>query len=114
MIVSAWNNGAHNRNGTGYGFKVNLPDRDQYFKKDWEKIVIEIEDGKETFEIAINKTQFWGEEPYPLISKEIGKWLRNHGLAPWPHGKPPVFALDPVSDNQFSVNLARTKKSAIS
>jgi hypothetical protein len=37
MIVSAWNNGAHNRNGAGYGFKVNIPDRDQYFKQDWEK-----------------------------------------------------------------------------
>jgi hypothetical protein len=79
-----------------------------------EKIVIEIEDSSETFEVAINKMQFWSAEPYPLISKEIGKWLRHHGLAPWPHGKPPVFTLDIVSDNRFSVNLARTKKSAIS
>jgi len=28
MIVTAWNNGAHSRNGSGYGFKVSVADRD--------------------------------------------------------------------------------------
>jgi hypothetical protein len=103
MIVTAWNTGAHSRNGSGYGFKVSTTDRDLHFKPDWDVIVLELE-GEEPFEVNINKETFWSEACRELISPEIGTWLRQHGMAPWPKGNPPRFAMDPVEENRFSVS----------
>lgn len=33
MIVSAWNNGAFNETGAGYGVRVKKYDRDQFFQR---------------------------------------------------------------------------------
>ena len=103
MIVTAWNNGAHSRNGSGYGFKVSVTDRDLHFKPEWDLIVLELE-GEEPFEVHINKETFWSDACRELISPEIGTWLRQHGMAPWPKGNPPRFAMDPVGENRFSVS----------
>lgn len=103
MIVTAWNNGAHSRNGAGYGFKVAVVDRDLHFKPEWDAIVLELE-GKEPFEVEINHDAFWSDACRELHSPEIGKWLRMHGMAPWPFGNPPRFVLDPLEDNRFSVS----------
>lgn len=102
MIVTAWNNGAHSRNGAGYGFKVSVTDRDLDFKPEWDVIILELE-GEEPFEVKINKEAFWSEACRELISPEIGKWLRHQGIAPWPKGNPPRFAIDPVAENRFRV-----------
>jgi hypothetical protein len=42
MIVTAWNNGKNNPSGSGYGFKVDIKDRDIYFNKDWKKCLFGI------------------------------------------------------------------------
>jgi hypothetical protein len=110
MIVTAWNNGAHMRNGTGYGFRISLTDRDQYFKKDWNSIELSLEDQPETFQIAIDPATFWSDESIILHSKEIGLWLRKVGLSPWPMGRPPVFILNPIAENRFSVERAKKGK----
>ena len=92
MIVTAWNNGAHSRNGSGYGFRVAVTDRDLHFKPEWDVIVLELE-GEEPFEVNINKESFWGDACRELISPEIGRWLRQQGLAPWPRANPPGLRL---------------------
>lgn len=81
MIVTAWNTGAHSRNGAGYGFRVAVTDRDLHFKPEWDQIVLELE-GEEPFEVNINKETFWSDACRELISPEIGRWLRQQGLAP--------------------------------
>jgi hypothetical protein len=43
MEVTAWNNRSHHTTGSGYGFKVSIEDRDQFFKKEWKYIVLELE-----------------------------------------------------------------------
>lgn len=108
MIVTAWNNGAHSRNGSGYGFKVSAADRDEHFSEEWDSIILELE-GEEPFEVKLKKELFWEENPREVHSPEIGKWLRKQGLAPWPHGNPPNFALDPVEGNRFSVAKPQKK-----
>jgi len=107
MIVTAWNNGAHSRNGAGYGFKVSVVDRDEHFKQEWESIVLQIEGDEQLHEVEINKEGFWSEDCREIRSAAIGKWLRQRGLAPWPKGNPPFFVLDPVEDNRFSVSKAQ-------
>lgn len=113
MLVTAWNNGAHNRNGSGYGFRVSLPDRDAFFKPEWESILLEIEGEPEPVEMPIDKDSFWGETCREQISIGIGKWLRKHGLAPWPRGNPPTFILEPLEEKRFRVQRARKKASTL-
>jgi hypothetical protein len=109
MIVTAYNNGAHIRNGTGFGLNVCFPDRDQFFKKEWEKIVLEFEESEEKSEVPLDKVRFWSEACPPVISLALGKWLRHHGLAPWVRGNPPTFILDPIADNRFTVRRVHSK-----
>jgi hypothetical protein len=106
MIVIAWNNGAQSRTGSGYGFKVHNSDRDEYFKPEWEEILLEIEGEDQPAAVSVSK-EFWSDNGQALASTELGKWLRKNGLAPWPRLNPPVFVLDPVEDNRFRVAKAR-------
>ena len=109
MIVTAYNNGAHSRNGTGYGFRVSIDDRDEHFKPEWDVILLELEGEPQPAEVTLNKESFWSEDCREVISPVIGKWLRERGLAPWPQGNPPRFVLDPVEENRFSVSKAQKK-----
>lgn len=43
MIVTAWNNGAHNKSGAGYGIKLDANDRDRFFNRTWKTITLELE-----------------------------------------------------------------------
>jgi len=45
MRVSGWNNGSpNNTTGAGYGVRISsFSDRDKYFKRDWDKVLIELE-----------------------------------------------------------------------
>lgn len=108
MIVTAWNNGAHMRSGTGYGFRVSLEDRDEFFKREWTSITVDIED--QSVDIKVDAEHFWGAEEHPLASPEIGKWMRQHGLAPWAMGNPPKFILEPVQENHFRIEKLSQKK----
>jgi hypothetical protein len=106
MIVKAWNNGAHNRNGNGYGFKVSPADRDAFFKQDWEEISLEIDGESEPVMIKIEKEGFWGEACRELKSDAVGKWLHRNGMAPWPRVNPPSFEIDQIEGSSFKVRKA--------
>ena len=103
MIVKAWNNGAHNRSGSGYGLKVSPADRDEHFKQEWTSILVELPGLDSLVDVPIDAAAFWSEAGHPLVSLEIGKWLRHNGLAPWPMGNPPFLVLEPVAENRFRV-----------
>ena len=53
--VTAWNNGAHNQTGSGYGLKIAREDRDRYFDKSWSSIFITLPDLEYDVEINIAK-----------------------------------------------------------
>lgn len=105
MIVTAWNNGKHNKSGAGYGLKLEASDRDKYFSKDWAFIILELDKNPQSINVNINKPSFWGPNCRELIKKEIGIWLQSNGLAPWPKGKPPKLSLVNISTNIFHVKL---------
>ena len=107
MIVTAWNNGMHNKSGAGYGLKIDASDRDEIFNPDWEFIVLNLENFPETIKVNINKPSFWGKNCRELIKKEIGIWLISNGLVPWPKGKPPKLSLDNISENKFQVKIMK-------
>lgn len=103
MIVTAWNNGAHNRNGSGYGFKVKNADRDEFFQKEWEEIYLEIEGEPELIKADVHQDRFWSDAGKEITATAIGKWLRKNGMAPWHQGNPVTFELQPVENNRFKV-----------
>lgn len=112
MIVTAWNNGAHSRNGSGYGFRVHPDDRDAAFKKDWTAIFLEIEGEPQPVETPIDSEGLWAETPREIHSVAVGRWLRKNGLAPWTRGNPPVFILTPLGENRFRVEKAAKRRSS--
>jgi hypothetical protein len=110
MVVTAWNNGAHSRNGSGYGFRVHPADRDTFFKKEWTSIVIEVEGQGDPVEIPLEGLSLWAEVPGPVPCAAVGRWLRHNGLAPWTQGNPPVLLLEPVEGNRFKVEKAAKRR----
>lgn len=112
MVVTGWNNGAHSRNGAGYGFRVQTADRDAFFQKDWTSIQVELEGEEGMVDIPLPGEAFWSENSAPLVSPAVGRWLRKNGLAPWARGNPPTFILDPIEGNRFRVRKAPRQRPA--
>lgn len=107
MIVVAWNNSEHHETGAGYGVRVKVDDRDQYFNREAGTVLVELEGSDIIAKVNIDKDSFWGPTCRELISKEIGQWLRQRGLAPWAKDDPPRLVLEPLEDNRF---LLRERK----
>jgi len=103
MKVVAWNNGQHHASGAGYGLKVDQADRDRFFDKSWDSVILVLPGGSEV-DINVAKESFWSDSCRELISRDIGQWLLETGNAPWPKGAPPKFELSPTSDNRFSLD----------
>ena len=105
MIWVGWNNGKHHLTGAGYGLKVNAADRDQYFSRVWQTVLIELPrpGGSLIAEVNVAKKSFWGGQCRELISKDIGLWLLDRGHAPWPAGAPPKFEVMRIGERQFRV-----------
>lgn len=101
MIVTAWNNGRHCQSGAGYGLKIASEDRDKYFDRNWPSVFVQIEGTNEEIEVNIHKKSFWTKICRELVSKEIGLWLRQTKLAPWPKGNLPQLVLLPLEGSHF-------------
>ena len=104
MVVTAWNNGTRRLSGAGYGVKVRPEDREHNFQRDWETIIICLENRRKEVEVNVKKQSFWNRACGELISKEIGTWLILNELAPWKKGKPPKLELVPDKGNRFFLN----------
>lgn len=92
LEVTAWSNG-----GTTYGLRIGKPNRDRFFNRDWNGIVLEV-DG-ETYRVSITPG-FWKECP-EIRDPVIREWLRQHRSLKWPKGQPPKAALIPLGGNRF-------------
>ena len=105
MIWTAWNNGSHHSTGAGYGLKVPIADRDAHLDRSWKYIKLDLpsDAGTETIQVSIDKPSFWDETCRELISKQIGIWLIEFRLAPWPRGKPPKFEVELVGPGHFAL-----------
>ncbi len=106
FTATAWNNGSHRPSGAGYGVKVSVADRDAHFKRQWRTVELHVPDADRPFRVNIDKGSFWNDTCRELISKEIGIWLRNSRLAPWPKGAPPKLRLCPRGVGVFEVRPA--------
>ena len=104
MTVTAWKSGKHCESGAGYGLKVAVEDRDEYFKREWKYIVLELEGSSTLVKPNVDKPSFWNEICHELIDQEIGDWLITNGLAPWPKQHPPKLRMKHILGNRFFVH----------
>ena len=104
MRVSGWNNGSpNNTTGAGYGVRISsFSDRDKYFKRDWDKVLIELEGNGE---IEVNISQSFWSGCCELRSAKIGSWMIKNNLAPWPKGIPPHLELQPLGGRRFKLKF---------
>ena len=107
MIVTVWNNGRHHESGAGYGIKIRVEDRDCFFNSTWKTVILELEGYSYPVEVNIDKPSFWNISCRELIAKDIGVWLQQSGLAPWPKGEPPKLEMAFMKDNRFQVSGAQ-------
>jgi len=104
MIVAAWkNHTGYDPTGNGYGLIVSKADRDQYFLKEHQFALIELEGEHAIIQVNTNKKTFWGDSCRELISKSIGVWLIQNHLAPWEKQHPPKLNLMPLGGNRFKL-----------
>lgn len=112
MIWTAWNNGAHHDTGAGYGFKIAVADRNRYFERHWDTIIVELpqkRDAPLAVEANIAKNSFWSEECGEVVHQDIGRWLRDHNYAPWESNRPPRFLVEPAEDAQRFIVRQRVR-----
>ena len=108
MIVKGWNNGSpNNETGGGYGVSVKRKDIKRYFKKEWSSVIVELE-GKGDIEVSVSPS-FW-ICCTEIRKKELGKWMINNNLAPWPKGHPPAFELVPISNRRFRLHIIKPSR----
>ena len=103
MIVTAWNNGS-----TSYGVRIAMCDREQFFKKEWKSVVLELEGSTVQVEVNVGKSSFWRPGCGELISREIRIWLKENGLDSWPRRNPPKLLLEPLSNRRFLLRKPST------
>src|SRR5215211_7594407 len=103
VLVTAWNNGAHHSSGAGYGLKLTTRDRDVYLKREWGHIDLYLPGRADPAKVNLDKDSLWGRQCRELISRHIGEWFLNTGIAPWQRGLPPRFRLVARSERAFEV-----------
>ena len=103
--ATAWNNGQWHASGAGYGLKVSVADRDRFFRRDRRTVTLRLIAGSGVVDVEVNcaKDSFWNGSFQELIARDIGRWLLDLGLAPWPKGRPPRVDLTPIEPGVFRV-----------
>ncbi len=114
MIVTAWKNDRHKPAGTSYGLKVKIPDRDKFFRKAWDHIVLELEGASIPIRVNIDNDSFWSSTCHELIHEEIRQWLWANNLAPWKKGHPPKMIMEQTAEGRFSLRKTTADSREIS
>ena len=107
IIGKGWYTGPRNYNtGAGFGITTRKDDRDKYFKREWNSVILRLEGIEGDVIVNINKPSFWSKCP-ELIKKEIGIFFKIKGVINWRKGYPPKVELEQIKDNIFIVRLLK-------
>lgn len=102
-MATCWNNGSHNANGSGYGIKLTLAERDSLLDSNWETVDLELPNSEVIKGVNCSKASMWHGSCRELIHREIGLWMRNSNIAPWEKGSPPKLRLARQNGRLLSV-----------
>jgi type IV secretion system protein VirD4 len=101
FVATAWKNSV-SWESAAYGLKITREDRDKFFKREWKTVSLRLPNGV-IATANVDKDSFWNDTCRELISAEIGAWLRDAKLAPWPDRSPPRVEIIPESAQSFRV-----------
>ena len=104
MKARGWSNGSPSATGSGYGIAISKADRDAHFTSGLGSVTLLLEGGPNV--IVMLSASFWRNCP-EFRNADIGRWLLNQGLAPWPKGRPPRLRIDTVKPGVLRVQRAR-------
>ena len=107
MIATVWTNGS-----SELGLKISAKDRDQFFKKEWAWVSLELQGIPYPVEVNISKPSFWRWGYAQLVSRDLGDWITAHGMAHWPPRQPPKLNLEVIGDRRFRVLRQRVSAAA--
>ncbi len=85
--------------GSAFGLRIPREVRKLLFNRKWMSVTLYIEKKP----VEINLTDSFWTTCNELRSKEIGRWLKRHGLDSWPSGNPPKIRVDHIADNKFKI-----------
>jgi hypothetical protein len=105
FITKTWNNGHYHSSGAGYGLKITLQDREQFFERNWQRVILHLDGYSMPVEVNVAKASFWNMACGELIKKDIGIWLQRNNRARWPSGQPFEVKMTVVGDREFKVEL---------
>ncbi len=98
-MLSAWNNGSRNANGSGYGLRV--PKNQKALFAGLQKVDIVLPDN--TTVPNINITQGFWNSCSELRSKAIGQYFHKTGQALWAKWVPPKFNMVFIARNKIKI-----------
>jgi len=110
FIAKTWNNGHHHLSGAGYGIKISLEDREQFFKSSWQSVVLHLSGYDRSVEVNVAKASFWNRACGELIKKDIGIWLQQNHRDCWPYRQPHEVRLIVVGEREFKIELIKNNK----
>ncbi len=100
-----WNNGARHASGAGYGLKITLADREEFFTRNWQTVILHLQGYAHPIEVNVAKASFWNRTCGELISKHIGIWLQQNDRHQWPNRQPHRVRMTVIGDRTFCVEL---------
>ena len=105
FLAKTWNNGKHHLTGAGYGLKISLENRDRFFNRNWQTVILHLQGYHRPIEVNVAKASFWNRTCRELIKKDIGIWLYQNDKAPWTSGQPHEVKIKLIGDREFNVEL---------
>ncbi len=100
MRGSGWSNGKPTPSGSGYGVAISRADRDSYFRRSSQSVTLILDHGAT---VTVKLTDSFWRSCSEFRDADIGRWLLDQGLAPWPKGEPPTFTIEPVEEGVLRV-----------
>jgi hypothetical protein len=105
FIARTWNNGSHHSSGAGYGLKIQLEDRAQFFNRNWQIVILHLDGYERPIEVNVAKASFWNRTCGELISQDIGIWLQRNNRNRWPNRQPHEVRFTVVGEGAFRVEF---------
>ena len=105
FIAKTWNNGSHHPSGAGYGLKIRLEDRERFFNRNWQTVVLNLSGYERPIEVNVAKASYWNRTCGELISRDIGIWLQRNNRDRWLHRQPYDVGFSVIGEREFRVEF---------
>jgi hypothetical protein len=103
--AKTWNNGKRHSSGAGYGIKITMQNREQFFNRSWSTVILHLNGYSRHIEANVDKLSFWKTDCGELIKKDIGIWLLQNNCAVGTLGWPFEVRMTIIGEREFKVEL---------